>query len=162
MNLLNSRLSYVFSATTQKAAETFKKLHEKILNGEVSVVHDGSLIRSDGTPGWDSFEQNVGQNYIASDLLSDMRKIENMFDTAVGIPNTNSDKPERMIVDEVNQNNVETYSLASTWLENLKEGCEKARNMFGIKLSVDWRFPPQEGGKGNGSNNVNNRAVSVR
>lgn len=162
MNLLNSRLSYVFTARNKSKAETFKALHQKILQGEPSVVQDASLINADGTPAWQAFEQDVGSNYIADRLLADMRKIENMFCTAVGIPNANTEKRERQITDEVNANNVETASLASTWLENLKEGCEKAQKMFGITLDVEWRFPPmEEGGQKNEGNNNNLGTVSV-
>jgi hypothetical protein len=49
-----------------------------------------------------------------------------------------------MIVDEVNANNVETYSKCALWLEQLKESCDRANTMFpGLNLSVDWRVPPE-------------------
>ena len=33
------------------------------------------------------------------------------------------------------------------WLDELKEGCEQATEMFpGIELTVDWRFNNSEGG----------------
>ena len=82
-----------------------------------------------------------------SDLLSDLRKIEAMFATEVGIPNANTDKKERLITDEVNANNFETRSKCELWLEELKKGCEEANNMFGLDLSVDWREDLQEGGQ---------------
>jgi hypothetical protein len=164
MNLLNSKLSFVFTAKNAKGKASFEKLYDKIMSGEPAVIQDANLLNPDGTKAWEAFEQNVGQNYIASDLLSDMRKIENMFNTAVGIPNANTDKRERMITDEANANNVETISLASTWLENLQEGCEKARNMFGIALSVDWRFPPDigKGGKASGNDPINPGTIHGR
>jgi hypothetical protein len=95
VNLLNSHLSYVFTATDKPAAESFKKLHDKVLSGEPSVVVDKNLFGADGKPEWQPFQQNVGQNYIVGDILTDMRKIENMFNTAIGIPNANTDKKER-------------------------------------------------------------------
>ena len=46
-----------------------------------------------------------------------------------------------MIVDEVNANNIETYSKAELWLEELQDGCRKAREMFpGLELDVTWRY----------------------
>ena len=66
-----------------------------------------------------------------------------MFDTDIGIPNANTDKRERLISDEVNANNVETYSKCALWLEQLQESAAQAREMFGIDLSVDWRNPPE-------------------
>lgn len=142
VNLLNSKLSYVFTADNKAAAESFKKLMDRILSGEPASVIDKNLLRPDGSPAWQAFQQNVGQNYIVSDILSDMRKWENMFNTDIGIPNANTDKKERLISDEVNANNTETSTKCELWLEHCQEACKKTRKMFGIDISVDWRVPP--------------------
>lgn len=147
VNLLNSKLSYVFTASNKNAAESLKKLYDRIASGEPAVVVDKALYNDDGSVCWEAFQQNVGQNYIVSDLLSDLRKIEAEFDTKVGIPNANTDKKERLISDEVNANNVETRNLPELWLESLRQGCEEAHNMFGIDLSVDWRNDPEPAGQ---------------
>lgn len=141
MNLMNTHLAYVFSAQNKTAAESFKKLSDRISGGEVAVVIDKNLYNEDGSKAWEAFEQNLHNVYIASDVLSDMRKIEAMFDTDIGIPNANTDKRERLITDEVNANNIETVSKCSMWLEELKTSVAKANNMFGLNISVDWRFP---------------------
>ena len=140
MNLVNSKLAYVFAAENKAMAETFKKLYDQIAAGNAAAVIDKQLFREDGQASWQMFNQNVGQNYIADQVLSDMRKIEAMFCTDVGIPNANTDKKERLITDEVNANTVETRSKCDLWLEELKESCKKVREMFGIKLDVDWRY----------------------
>ena len=99
MNLVNSKLAYVFAAENKAMAETFKKLYDQIAAGNVAAVIDKQLFRDDGKANWQMFNQNVGQNYIADQVLSDMRKIEAMFCTDVGIPNANTDKKERLITD---------------------------------------------------------------
>lgn len=142
VNLLNSKLSYVFTARNKNAAESLKKLYDRIASGEPAVVIDKNLYNDDGSVSWEAFQQNVGQNYIAGDLLSDLRKIEAEFDTKIGIPNANTDKKERLITDEVNANNVETRNLPELWLESLQQGCREANAMFGINISVDWRNEP--------------------
>lgn len=142
MNIQNSKLAYVFGAGSKAGAESFKKLYDNIASGEPAVVFDKELLNKDGSIAWDTFSQNVGQNYIADRILSDMRKIENMFNTDVGIANANTDKKERLIVDEVNANNEETRTKAELWLEELQEGCAKTRELFGIEISVDWRAKP--------------------
>lgn len=143
-NLLNSKLSYVFAAKDKAAAESFKKLYDNIARGEPAVVIDKSLFNADGSAAWQSFNQNVGQNYIVGEILSDLRKWENMFNTDIGIANANTDKKERLVVAEVESNNEETTSKAALWLEQMQESCAKARDMFGIELSVDWRNKPKE------------------
>lgn len=139
MNLVNSKLAYVFAAENKTSAETFKKLYDQIANGNVAAVIDKQLMREDGKPNWQMFNQNVGQNYIADRVLADMRKIETMFCTDIGIPNANTDKKERLITDEVNANNFETRSKCALWLEELQDSCKKVEEMFHVKLSVKWR-----------------------
>lgn len=145
MNILNSKLAYVFFSDNRAAAESMKKLFDKVASGEPAVVADKNLLNADGTPRWTPFTQNVGGNYISDRILIDMQTINNMFDAEIGIPNANTQKRERMINSEANANNIETYSKAMQWMESFKDGCERARKMFGIDISVDWRFPIQLG-----------------
>ena len=153
VNLLNSKLSYVFTAKTKALAESLKKMYDQIASGEPAVVIDSRLKNAaDGEETWKAFEQNVGGNYIVTNLLADLRKIEAMFDTEIGIPNANTDKRERLIQDEVNANNIETYSKCAMWLENLQDACKRVNDMFGLSISVRWRVIPEMGGDSDGGN----------
>lgn len=153
VNLLNSKLSYVFTAKTKALAESLKKMYDQIASGEPAVVIDSRLKNAaDGEETWKSFEQNVGGNYIVTNLLADLRKIEAMFDTEIGIPNANTDKRERLIQDEVNANNIETYSKCAMWLENLQDACKRVNDMFDLSISVRWREIPMIGGGADGGN----------
>ena len=153
VNLLNSKLSYVFTAKTKALAESLKKMYDQIASGEPAVVIDSRLKNAaDGEETWKAFEQNVGGNYIVTNLLADLRKIEAMFDTEIGIPNANTDKRERLIQDEVNSNNIETYSKCAMWLENLQDACKRVNDMFGLSISVRWREIPMIGGGADGDN----------
>lgn len=153
VNLLNSKLSYVFTAKTKALAESLKKMYDQIASGEPAVVIDSRLKNTaDGEETWKAFEQNVGGNYIVTNLLADLRKIEAMFDTEIGIPNANTDKRERLIQDEVNANNIETYSKCAMWLENLQDACKRVNDMFGLNISVRWREIPMIGGGADGGN----------
>lgn len=140
VNLVNTKLSYVFFADNKAKAETFKKLFDNVASGEPAVVVDTNLKGDDGSVNWEMFNQDLKSVYITSDILSDMNKIVKMFDTKIGIPNANTDKRERLNADEVNSNNVDTVSLADMWLNELKKGCTKTRELFGINIDVDYRF----------------------
>lgn len=142
MNMENSKLSYIFGAENKAAAESFKKLYDKIMSGEPAVAVDKKLFDDNGDPLWTPFSQNVGQNFIGNDLLTALNTLENKFSTAIGIPNANTEKKERLITDEVNANNTETYCDVSMWLEQLQESCKQVKTMFDIDMSVDWRFDP--------------------
>lgn len=140
MNLVNTKLSYVFFAEDKGAAESFKKMYDDVASGKTAVVIDKSLRNEDGSLNWEMFNQDLKSAYITPDILCDMRKIVDMFDTKIGIPNANTDKRERLNTDEVNANNVDTVSLADLWLTELKKGCANTRELFGIDIDVDYRF----------------------
>ena len=140
VNLLNSKLSFVFGADNKALAESLKKLYDNVASGEPAVFMDkSSLYDEEGNSRIMLFNQDVGGNYIADRLLDTMRTIRCQFLTDIGIPNANTQKRERLITDEVNANNFETIAKCSLWLEELKKGCKAARDMFGIELDVDWR-----------------------
>lgn len=143
VNLINSQLSFVFGVKNKTAAESFKKLYDEIASGNPATFADKDLFNSDGSQAWQPFQQNVGQNYIAGEVLADMRKIESMFLTAIGVPNANTDKKERLITDEVNANNEETQTLCELWLEQLQKVAKQTNEMFGTKISVNWRIKPK-------------------
>lgn len=147
INFINSHLAYVFPADKQNVAESYKKMFDRVASGEPAVVIDKALFKEDGSAAWEPFTQNIGQNYIADRIISDLRKLEAEYDTKIGIPNANTDKRERLNVPEVESNNVETEILSDTWLENLQEGVEETKKMFGLDtLSVSLRYPAKEGG----------------
>lgn len=140
VNLLNSKLSYVFAAGNKTQAESFKKMYDKIASGEPAAFIDKNLFNEDGSRNWDVFFQNLKQNYVASDILNDMKTLEDQFNTAVGIPNANTQKRERLITDEVNANNYDTESKITLWLETMNRDMQKVNNMFGLSLSAEYRF----------------------
>ena len=148
INILNIKSGTVFGAINNQMAEAYKKMFDKLSAGEPAVVIDRKLLDEQGKPTWFPFTQHIKESYVVSDLLSDMRKIECMFDTEIGIPNANTDKRERLIETEVNSNNVETATRCELWLEEIRKGLTIANNLFNLKLSVDWRVKPdtQEGG----------------
>ena len=46
---------------------------------------------------------------------------------------------------EVSANDVETAVGPSQWLELAREGLNQANELFGLDLSVDWRYEPDVG-----------------
>ena len=140
VNLLNSKLSFVFAAGNKQQAESFKKMYDQIASGQPAAFIDKDLFNEDGSRNWDVFFQNLKQNYVTGDILNDMNKIEDQFNTMIGIPNANTDKRERLVTDEVNSNNAETEALAGLWLDTMQKDMDRVNNMFGLDLSVDYRF----------------------
>ena len=143
VNLVNTKSGIVFGAENKAQAEAYKKMFDNLSEGDPATVIGKKLLNDDGSPNWFPFTQNIRETYIGTDLLSDMRKIEAMYDTEIGIPNANTDKRERLISDEVNANNVETATRCELWLETLRKEIDKANKMFDLSISVDWRVNPK-------------------
>lgn len=154
INVFNSRLAYVFAAGDTASAKTFEKLYDTIAAGKPAVAVGKNLFSEDGRQLWNTFGNNLKQNYIAGDMLADMRSVMNEFDSIIGIPNANTDKRERMITDEVNANNIETRTLGELWLDTLSEGIEQANRMFDLNISVDWRFDHDSQNDNTGVNGI--------
>lgn len=140
INLMNSKLAYVFAAQNKTQAESFKKMFDKLASGEPAVFVDKNLFNEDGSRNWDVFFQNLKQNYVASDILNDMKTIEDQFNTAVGIPNANTQKRERLITDEVNANNVDTEAKISLWIDTMRRDMRRVNELYGLNLDVKYRF----------------------
>lgn len=139
-NLFNDKLSYLFAVGNQTAANSFKKLYDQIAQGNPAVIIDKELLKEDGSKSWEVFQQNLKQNYIVSDLLEDYRRIENDFCTKVGIPANNTEKRERMSVEEVTRNDIETDSLIDGWLRRLQDDIDETNALFNIGLAVKKRW----------------------
>lgn len=143
INLLNVKSGTVFGADSKAKAESYKKMYDNLSDGEPAVVVDKKLLDDQGNPTWFPFTQHIKESYVVSDILSDMRKIESMFDTEIGIPNANTDKKERLITDEVNANNIETATRCELWLEEIRKGLTKANEKYKLNLEVNWRVNPE-------------------
>ena len=144
-NLINSKLSYIFTVKNQSTANSVKKLYDQISQGNPAVVVDKDLRNEDGSSNWDVFQQNLSGNYIVSDLLQDMRRIENEFCCKVGIPTMNTEKRERMSKAEITRNDVETESLIDGWMERLTDDISKANKMFpNLNMKVEKRWKDNE------------------
>lgn len=143
MNLWNSKLAYVFTARNKAGAESFKKLFDKIMNGEPAVVQDKNLLDDEGNPAWATFSQNLAQNYIANDIFELMRGLEKEFDRDIGIPYADG-KRERLITTEATQNDNERSVNIDQWVEEINKCCDRVNEMFGLDISVEKRYEIQE------------------
>lgn len=139
MNIINSKLAFVFAAQDKNVAESMKKLYDVIQAGNPAVFADKHLFDNQGRLLMQYFSQNLKDNYIAPELFDSLKSIEDKFNTAVGFNNSNTDKKERLIKDEVNSNNEEIRSKASLWKECIEKSFNRVNKMFGLNLSVKFR-----------------------
>lgn len=150
INIFNSKLSYVFSAADKTAAQSFKAMFDQLSAGEPAVAIGKKLFdESTGAPKWSTFTQNLSSNFIAPEIQLLKKRIEDEFDGVVGIPNANTEKRERMVVDEVNANNVDTYCRAALWIETINDGIKRVTKLYpelNGMLEVSFRTDPEQMG----------------
>ena len=139
VNIANAKFTQVFRANNKTQAESFKKMFDNVLRGEPAVFIDKSMYDDNGNPLWETFVNNLSNNYIGDKLLLDLRHWENEFCAECGIRTTNYEKKAQMTVNEVNRNQLENYTRADFWLETINKSLEKVNKMFGLNISVKWR-----------------------
>jgi len=144
VNLLNSIASFVFFAQNKAAAETYKKMYDTLASGDPFAVIDKNLLNEDGSHNWEWMQQNVGQNYIVTDVLNDLKTIEDRYNTKIGIPNANTQKRERLITSEVESNDVDTECMIDVWLDTLSRDLEKINERYDLNISVSYRYEAKE------------------
>lgn len=147
MNVKNSHFAYLFGAENKTQADTMKSIFDDVASGKVAVFYDKALRDPmSGQLNIEMFNNNLSSNYIVDRILNDIRTVLNMYDSEIGIENANTSKRERLITDEVNQNNAETFTRSEMWLNRLQDNCKKVNELFADKLitplSVDFRYKP--------------------
>ena len=135
VNLMNTKATYVFGATSKAQSESYKKMYDDITQGQPAVFVNGDTINKENM-----FTMPAKENFIADDVQLLKRKIYNEFLTDIGINNTNLDKRERLTDDEVNANNEEVKFNIMHWYDNIQEGIKRANILFPeINLSCKIR-----------------------
>lgn len=135
VNLMNTKITWVFGATSKTQAETFKAIYDDVTQGKPAVFTSNENI---GNLKENMFVMPAKQNFIADDVQLLKRKILNEFLTDIGINNTNLDKRERLTDDEVNANNDEVLANISHWYDNISDGIKRVNKRYSldIKLSI--------------------------
>lgn len=128
-SLMNSGVAAIFSASSKKAAESYRKMYDEISEGRPAVFVDEELGLSSATARNLQYTP-AKDNYVCDKVQIEKRCIIEEFLTAIGVNNANTDKRERLNSDEVNSNNDECYVATAVWRRNLKETTAAAKKLF--------------------------------
>ena len=133
VNLMNTKATFIFGASSKAQANTYKELYDKLSCGEPA------LFMKDGLSDENFFTIPAKQNFIADDVQLLKRKIINEFLTEIGINNSNLDKRERVTDDEINANNQEVMANIQHWIDNITRGIKDVNAMFGLDIGFKVR-----------------------
>lgn len=144
MSLINSRVSTFVFAKTKEAAMTLKAAEDKAQAGEPMVIFDKEILCPDDPDTMKepfvTWDRDVRNTFIAPELADLHRSIMNEFDSEIGIPNANLQKKERMTENEIDENNGETYSRITNWIDTFNRtaavGCNK---LYGLNIHARIR-----------------------
>ena len=141
-NLQNSRVSLLFVGNDNAEIASMKKAYDKFTEGDPAIfLKTKSTINKP-----DLFFNNVKNTYIVDELQDSKDDIYNEFLTYIGIRNANTDKKERLNVDEVNVNNQNCSSHVFSWYYNVKKEIDRVNEMFGLNIKVRLNQPEEQKG----------------
>ena len=128
-NIYLQKTPYIIVAD-KKTEKSIREVANQITNNEPVIVVKSSIVEN---------LQNLtlNTNFVADKLLEIKQKIENEFLTFIGLNNNSqTDKKERLIVDEVNANN-DYINRNVDILYNAREiACKKINEKFGVNWKV--------------------------
>jgi len=134
VNLMNSKVAFIGLVGSKQQAQSMKLMYDKIAQGEPAV-----FVRSDQINADNILYNHVKENYIASEVQRLKRQIMSEFLTEIGVNNANTDKRERLTDNEVEVNDHEIQLNSSYWLEQMREGFDKANKLFGLSVKLDTK-----------------------
>lgn len=150
MSIINTRFAKILGARNMAAAETLKKILDKVNSGQPAVITDTKLLddRTDKAAPFQEFGiDHLKENYITDMQLRDMQTILNAFDCEIGIPTVPYQKQERLVDYEARSKQAEAIARVTVWVETLNACFNAANKMFGTALKAELR---QEGGSEDG------------
>lgn len=129
VNLMNAKVAFVSFAETKAQAETFKKMFDMISMGEPAV-----FLKGDPTLRDQFMFNNVKQNFVG-DQVNDLKsRIVDEFLTEIGILSTNTEKKERLVVQEAESRRQEVGSNVEHWLRTVRKTLGTANEIFDLDI----------------------------
>lgn len=142
VNLMNTKVAYVFDCADKKQADEAKLIYDKISSGEPAVFYRSASPVEGNANRMQFFTTHVKEQYIVDKLQDEKRTIMNEFLTAIGVNNVATEKKERLITDEVNANNEELDYSIKYVRDNIKKCLKKCKEMFpDLQFSIRIKLP---------------------
>lgn len=159
MSIINNKFAYLMGAKNKAAAETLKKIFDKIASGDPAVVFDQSLLPDDPTSKSEPYQflerTNLKQSYLTTDQLMDRQTLLSAFDAEIGITTLPYNKKERLVTSEAESRQQDSTARLMVWKATLDSSLKLVNNMFGTDIKAELNYLE-------GSANVNNENNIIR
>lgn len=144
VNLMNCKVPYLFPVSSDKEAKEVQAVCDRANQGSPYITYNKGIPM-------EPYTFPVKQNYIADSLFELREKFKNDFLADIGVKSANTEKKERLIKDEVkNENSVTDFSVEGM-LKRIRKSFEWANKAYGLnlKLVVNEEEGENEPGKRN-------------
>lgn len=159
MSIVNNKFAFLMGAKNKAAAESLKKIFDKIASGEPAVVFDNNLLpldpQSKEEP-WSFLDRpNLKQSYLTTDQLMDRQTLLSAFDAEIGIKSLPYNKKERLVTAEAESREQDSTARLMVWKNTLDSSLKLVNNMFDTNITAELNY--KEGGSedGTGEDNTN-------
>jgi len=151
-SIINNKFAYLLAAKNKAAAETLKKIFDKIAQGDPAVVFDASLLQQDPDSKEDPLtfleRSNLKQSYLTTDQLMDRSTLLSSFDAEIGIRSLPYNKKERLVTAEAESREQDSTARLMVWKATLDSSLELVNNMFQTNIKAELTYDKE------GENNV--------
>lgn len=140
IDLLNERNPMIVACSNDQR-QTISNVMSKIYDGEPVVWGTESLAMDNlaTTIGVFPLNQNAGSGAVSSiKHMESKAKIWGEALTMLGIMNVNSEKRERMVVEEAAANSGQVLASREQFMKPRELACEQINQMFGLNVSCTW------------------------
>ena len=146
--IVNSKFAYMMGAKNKAAAETLKKIFDKVASGEPAVVFDQSLLQQDPQSKEEAYtfleRSNLKQSYITTDLLMDRSTLLSSFDAEIGIRSLPYNKKERLVTAEAESREQDSTARLMVWKATLDSSLELVNKMFGTDIKAELTYDKED------------------
>ena len=148
MSIVNNKFAYLMGAKNKAAAETLKKIFDKIASGDPAVIFDQSLLQQDPQSKeepWSFLERsNLKQSYLTTDQLMDRSTLLSSFDAEIGIRSLPYNKKERLVTAEAESREQDSTARLMVWKSTLDSSLKLVNDMFGISIKAELTYDDKE------------------
>ena len=144
MSIINNKFAYLVGAKNKAAAESLKKIFDKINAGEPAVIFDNNLLPQDPDSKeepWSFLERsNLKQSYLTTDQLMDRSTLLSSFDAEIGIRSVPYQKKERLVTAEAESREQDSTARLEVWKATLDSSLELVNKMFGTTITAELTY----------------------
>ena len=147
-SIVNSKFAWMMGAKNKAAAETLKKIFDRVASGEPAVVFDNSLLQVDPQSKEEAYtfleRSNLKQSYITTDLLMDKSTLLSSFDAEIGIRSLPYNKKERLVTAEAESREQDSTARLMVWKATLDSSIKLVNDMFGTSIKAELTYDDKE------------------